>query len=159
MGRGVPVIFSIKDWSRIDQSGRLVLLSGRNRLANLMSIYRNIVAVMVAILIASPLCCCSLPAAARENAPEPTCCSHKNATEPGCPGGQSCPDCRAKDPRLSEAGKTELGKVVLPELAPLSLLAEVSGFTGNVFAPSLWLDLPDPGPPGWRLVLHQTFLI
>lgn len=124
-----------------------------------MSIYRNTVAVMAAIMIASPLCCCDVPAADRGNAPEQTCCAHKNATVPSCPGGQSCPDCRAEDPRLTEVGKTEVARVLLPELAPLSLLAVAPELTGDAFAPSPWLDLPDPGPPGWRLVLHQTFLI
>jgi hypothetical protein len=123
-----------------------------------MSLYRNIVAVMAAIVIASPLCCCSLPAAAREKAPEMTCCSLGSSTESGCPGGESCPECRAKEPRLADSGKVML-KAVLPELAPLSFLAVAPELAGDVFAPSPWLDLPDPGPPGWRLVLHQAFLI
>ncbi len=124
-----------------------------------MSIYRNIVAVMAAIVIASPLCCCSLPAVAREKAPEMSCCSQDAKTNQGCPGGQSCPDCRAKDPRLVEAGKTVTLTVALPEIAPISLFAVVPVLSSGVTKPSPALHLPDPGPPGWRLVLHQTFLI
>jgi len=126
-----------------------------------MSIYRNIGAVMAAIVIASPLCCCSLPVSAQEKAPENSCCAHKSASEPSCPGGQSCPECRVKDPRFSEVGKTVIAKVVLPELAPLSLFAVVPELAGDLFSPSPFLDLPDPdpGPAGWRLLLHQTFLI
>jgi len=123
-----------------------------------MSIYRNIVAVMAAIVIASPLCCCSLPAAVQENAPEMSCCSHRDSNDHGCPGGQSCPECRAKDPRHVDAGKVTV-TLVLPELAPLSLFAVVPELKGGVTIPSPSLDLPDPGPPGWRLVFHQIFLI
>jgi len=124
-----------------------------------MGIYRNIVAVMAVIVIASPLCCCALPSAALENAPELSCCSQDESTNRSCPGGQSCPECRAKDPRLAEAGKTVTLTVALPELAPVSLFAVIPALPGEGIAVRALLDLPDPGPPGWRLVFHQTFLI
>lgn len=124
-----------------------------------MSIYRNIVAVMASIVIASPLCCCNVRAAAQEDVPEVSCCSQDAKTNQSCPGGQSCPDCRAGDPLLAEVGKAVSLKVDLPELAPLSLFAVVPVLSREMIAPLPASDFPDPGPPGWRLVLHQAFLI
>jgi hypothetical protein len=124
-----------------------------------MSIYRNIAAVMAAIAIASPLCCCSLPAAAQGEASEISCCSQKTSADHDCPAGQSCPNCRAKDPRLAETAKTFALEVILPGIAPLSDFVAAPVLAAGIAAPLPASDLPEPGPPGWRLVLHQTFLI
>jgi hypothetical protein len=124
-----------------------------------MSVLRNIMAVMTAISIASPLCCCDESAAARGSVSEKSCCSQESTTTPDCPGGPSCPECRAKDPRLVEAVRTVTFTVDLPELAPLSLFAVVPALPGDGLHVSDLRNLPDPGPPGWRLVFHQIFLI
>ena len=124
-----------------------------------MSIYRNIVAVVAAMVIASPLCCCSLRAAVQDGAPEKSCCSRESPTDHDCPAGQSCPDCPAKDPRLAESAKTIALQVILPEIAPLSDFVAVPVLIAGTAAPLPAADFADPGPPGWRLVLHQTFLI
>ena len=124
-----------------------------------MRVSHRIAAVLLAILVASPLCCCFSHAAAFDEPSAPSCCASLDDTDHGPSDGTSCEHCQAKGPRLADGGKAPVLSVDLPILADLSEFAVTLPRTEEVASTPLPPADPDPGPARLGLALRQTFLI
>lgn len=118
----------------------------------------RITAVLLAIFVASPLCCCFSHAAA-DRLEAPSCCASADPTDHSTPGGNPCTDCQAKSPRLADGGTQPLLLADLPMLADLSEFGLVLPRAEELAVAPLRPVDPDPGPPRLRLALHQSLLI
>ncbi len=119
----------------------------------------RIVAVLLAIFVAGPLCCCFSHAAASEGPSAQPCCASLDDAGRETPEDTPCERCQSTSPRLADGGKTPLLSVDLPLLADLpAFAATLPRFEELAAAPTAPAD-PDPGPARLGLALRQTFLI
>ncbi|HVJ44924.1 MAG TPA: hypothetical protein VM511_00965 [Luteolibacter sp.] len=117
-----------------------------------MTKFRQILAFMFAILIASPACCCfATPAPVKEAAH--SCCGSGNEKKPD----KNC-DCSVKKQSVAESDKP------LPH-APAFTVPTILEFPRPVSVEAIpapnrpsWVSV-DTGPPRLKLAIYQTFLI
>ncbi len=120
----------------------------------------RIAAVLFAILVANPLCCCFAHPSAPEAVESHGCCAKSDAADHHeAPGEAPCSDCQVTTPRLADGGKAPVLTVDLVALVSLPELASVAPRFAEITLPTLVPVDPDPGPPKLRLVLRQSFLI
>lgn len=125
-----------------------------------MSFLRHITALLLAILIANPLCCCFAQAAPADEEAVHSCCSRPAPAEKEVPLDAPCPGCQAKNPRLADGGAQFVISVEFVEL-PSSFAArfDLPGLTGDSHVLRLEPIAPAPPPPRLRLALQQRYLI
>jgi len=122
-----------------------------------MGLFTRFALLGFAILIANPLCCCSV-ALADEESKVHTCCEIPASGDQSTPE-DSCPGCQSKFPRAADGGKTLLLSVEWFEW-PVPVGFE-KWSPSQPAVPSVHPEIDRPGapPPRQRLVLHQRFLI
>ncbi len=119
-----------------------------------MNLLRSFLAILFAIVIVNPACCCTAQATPKEAVH--SCCGGKK--EKKSPAPHECA-CRAKDPRLSE-DPPALPSFTAIELPPLYPAAEMLALPmpeeRDRATPDFHLDT---GPPRMRLMLFQRLLL
>lgn len=120
---------------------------------------KHILALLLAILVANPLCCCFAQSAVSAEEKAPSCCSRNTPADNEAPAGDTCPGCQVKNPRVADGGKTLPITVEFFEL-PLfaSELADSRPSVRDFDSPT-FLDIAAPPPPRLVLALQQRFLI
>jgi hypothetical protein len=119
-----------------------------------MNLLRSFLAILFAIVIVNPACCCTGQPTPKEAVHG--CCGGKK--EKYAPVPHDCA-CRAKEPRLIEDPPALPGFTVI-ELPPLYPAAETRALPLPVATSIPALDIHlDTGPPRQRLMLLQRLLI
>jgi hypothetical protein len=120
-----------------------------------LSFFRSIIATLLTVLIASPLCCCSAKAAGTEA--RSSCCA---STQDGDKEGQAphvCA-CRAKEPRDSGETFQLPGDIAVPLPLTVENLSHLSPpvpvTTPRALTPHTGCD-----PPRWRLTHYSRWLL
>lgn len=122
-----------------------------------MRLFRHFAAILLAILIANPLCCCI--ASASVEAPSSPCCAQQDAGDEHSPSEAPCSSCPVKNPRVADGGKTPVLSFFALEL-PFEVLFET--VPRLVVEPTLTVVTADPAaarPPRLLLALQQRYLI
>lgn len=120
-----------------------------------MNLLRSILAVLFAIVIANPACCCTVRKA-EEPAKVSHCCG--GGTKKEKHSHESCA-CAAKNPKQVE------DPPVVPGITVVELPPVLPSASDVVLPPVVVRELPQPdffhdtGPPRLRLVMLQRFLI
>lgn len=124
-----------------------------------MRFLHHTLALLLAVLIANPLCCCFAASAPETSGKAPSCCSRNLPANEETPPADTCPGCQAKNPRVADGGKS------LPLTVELFELPVVAWERFDSLLPSRESDLPvradiaAPPPPRLVLILQQRFLI
>lgn len=119
---------------------------------------RHLTALLLAVLIANPLCCCFAQTTAAEDK-APSCCSRGVPLNEEAPVGDTCPGCQAKNPRVADGGKTLPVTVELFELPPFKRELSDSRPSFREFESPTFVEIVLPPPPRLVLALQQRFLI
>ncbi|HRQ87436.1 MAG TPA: hypothetical protein PLA50_01470 [Bacteroidia bacterium] len=131
-----------------------------------MTPFARIVAATLAILMASPFCCCFArhsdgDSHSHAKQSKHSCCSHNDEDPGDAPADNTCKECSAKTPRVADGGKTSSPVPVLFELGALPLdTIVVIAAPASTYA--LVVDGIPPDlrrPPRLLLALQQRFLI
>lgn len=121
-----------------------------------MNLVRSILAIVFAIVIANPACCCAMPGQADQVVKTSHCCEEKSEGKQQAPKACACP---AKDHRMSE-DPLLLPSFTAIELPPVLPTAERVALPEvpvcEIAPPDFRIDT---GPPRQRLVMLQRFLI
>lgn len=125
-----------------------------------MSLLHRTFAVLLALFVASPFCCCSgaLLASPAAETEAHYCCASPEATDSDGREELPCDSCLAVKARAVDSGKLSLPSLdglFLTERSELSLEPTPSREVRRHPAPIP----PDPGPPRLGLALRQSFLI
>lgn len=122
-----------------------------------MRFIRHFVAILLAILIANPLCCCY--ASASVGTSLSSCCASQYSGGKQSPAEAPCNGCQVKNPRLADGGKDPILSFFAVELpleerfeAPTHPVVEISRAVVAV-------DPLDSRPPRLLLALQQRYLI
>lgn len=124
-----------------------------------MGLFRHLTTVILAILIANPLCCCYALADAGADTEISSCCAHRIPVDQQTPPDLPCPGCQAKNPRVADGGTPP---ALSPELVELPALAapRVEFHPHPLRVPLMaGTDVSVPPPPRLVLALQQRFLI
>lgn len=122
-----------------------------------MRVIRHLAAILLAIVIANPLCCCIASASAGPS--QSSCCSQQDAGEKHSPSEAPCSGCQAKNPRVADGGKAPILSFHVLEM-PLEALPETE--TRPVVEISMVAVVAGPldaRPPRLLLALQQRYLI
>lgn len=126
-----------------------------------MNTLKKLLAVLIAMLVANPYCCCASEHSAKA---ESACCAkkHQAADEKvPSPNDRPCDSCSAKMPKVADGGpavlKASYPPVVFLPVAPgeLTVLPRVVNFAGRAHPATA----PPPRSARLRLVMWQSFLI
>jgi hypothetical protein len=125
-----------------------------------MSFLRHITAMLLAILIANPLCCCFAQADVAGEEAVHSCCSRPAPADEEAPVNAPCPGCQAKNPRLADGSTPlvistaffELPAIFAPRFDLPGLAQDLQGLNREPVTPA-------PPPPRLRLALQQRYLI
>lgn len=114
--------------------------------------FRCLLATFIAMIIASPLCCCAAPVQVEKQVSHSCCGSHKKEKK------ESACNCGAHTPRMIEnhaaAPDAPIAVAAPPAPTPLPSWEALPA----AFAVALPVPV-DTGPPRWRLAMLQRFLI
>lgn len=124
-----------------------------------MKLLQHGLALLLAILIANPLCCCfaqSVPAAEEK---AHSCCSRDLPVDEEAPPGDPCPGCQIKNPRVADGGKTLPFNVELSAIPAIANEICEPRFSLRELNFPLAAAVPPPQPPRLILALQQRFLI
>ncbi len=122
-----------------------------------MKVIRHFAAILLAIVIANPICCCI--ASASVGSSQSSCCSQKDAGDKHSPSEAPCSGCQSKNPRVADGGKTPILSFHALEMPLEALLETETRPVVEISRVAFAADPQDARPPRLLLALQQRYLI
>ncbi len=124
-----------------------------------MGFFRNLNILLLAALIANPLCCCFAQPIVGVEEEVHSCCSRNAPADDESPADDPCTGCQTKNPRVADGGKTLPITVEFFELPVFARKSSDSLPSFQEFDFPALVVISEPPPPRLVLALQQRFLI